>query len=238
VNNGGTVPASRAIVLPILAPRRGGASSSGVAPITDAEQSSPLRLVSVHADVLRKLLRLRVPVQDLTPEGLAGSAFHIVGLTLDQREVLESWKVQVNDVTPDILETAADLVPVLESQPKPADDRKPSATPTSSSAHDTEVAVPMTEEPKHPAADLVLAASTKAPELLPYRLRLSAGGKHREVDVEGGKIILDGKSYASTTDALDAIATDERDWVFWEYFDAGAGKWRMLESEWRPDQVP
>jgi hypothetical protein len=68
----------------------------------------------------------------------------------------------------------------------------------------------------------------------PAKIRVSIGGKYREAAVKKGKIVLDGQSYDSTAQAIKSVAPAKGDWVFWEYFDAEAGKWRMLDRDWQP----
>ena len=50
---------------------------------------------------------------------------------------------------------------------------------------------------------------------------------------DGGKILLDGRAFDSLTQASSSISADKNDWEFWEFFDDGAGKWRMLDREWQ-----
>ncbi|MDB4874264.1 MAG: hypothetical protein JWM41_710, partial [Gemmatimonadetes bacterium] len=68
----------------------------------------------------------------------------------------------------------------------------------------------------------------------PTKLRVSVGGKYREASVKKGKILLDGQSFDSPAQATKSVAPAKGDWVFWEYFDADAGKWRMLDRDWQP----
>src|SRR4051812_7092988 len=73
-----------------------------------------MRLISLHEDAVRALERLRVPFDDVTPEGLWGSPYHLIGVTAEQRSVLDSWNLEVNDVTPTVLSAAAGLAPQLK----------------------------------------------------------------------------------------------------------------------------
>src|SRR6185312_11955268 len=61
---------------------------------------SAMRLISLHDDTVRLLERLRIPFDDLTPDGLWGSPYHLVGVTAEQRAVLDTWNLDVNDLTP------------------------------------------------------------------------------------------------------------------------------------------
>jgi hypothetical protein len=268
-----------------------------------------MRLISLHEDAVRALERLRVPFDDVTPEGLWGSPYHLIGVTGEQRAVLDAWNLEVNDVTPQVL-SAADVAPQLKEswpQPRPrpvadtrsdtrseargevrtevretrgeargetANDVRQSArqahldTNSEPSTADAEVPVPMHEEPKkhgdplgeaaverelvqRAAAAAEARSETTAPtkgsrngspdtaraqsqHQDPTRLRVSVGGKYREASVQQGKILLDGQSYDSPAAATKSVAPSKGDWVFWEYFDADAGKWRMLDRDWQP----
>ncbi|MFN2565724.1 MAG: hypothetical protein ABR499_12070 [Gemmatimonadaceae bacterium] len=59
-----------------------------------------MRLVCLHADTVDALKRLSIQFDDLTPNGLWSSQYHLVGLTPDQVEALELFQVQAEDVTP------------------------------------------------------------------------------------------------------------------------------------------
>jgi hypothetical protein len=261
-----------------------------------------MRLISLHEDAVRALERLRVPFDDVTPEGLWGSQYHLIGVTAEQRSVLDSWNLEVNDVTPQVI-SAADLAPQLKEswpQPRPrpigemraeapaessrvnsprAAQPDAHAEPAASAGADAEVPVPMHEEPKKhgdPLGDTAVereivgraaaaaesrsdtstrqratngastnnrggatetAAPAKAQQHDPTRLRVSIGGKYREASVKQGKILLDGHTYDSPAAATKSVAPSKNDWVFWEYFDADAGKWRMLDRDWQPGQT-
>jgi hypothetical protein len=222
-----------------------------------------MRLISLHIDTVRSLERLRIPFDDLTPEGLWGSPYHLIGLTAEQRAVLDSWNLDVDDVTPEMLASTADMVPAIrDSWPAQRSERADDAwarTPRDN-GRDAEVAVPMASEPTgqgdplgdaaaerelvgRAAADAEATSSATssfappaAPETRrdPAKIRVSIGGKYREASVEQGKILLDGKSFDSPAQATKSVAPAKGDWVFWEYFDADAGKWRMLDRDWRP----
>jgi hypothetical protein len=201
-----------------------------------------MRLISLHADAVRTLERLRIPFDDLTPDGLWNSPFHLIGLTQAQADVLTAWNLAVDDVTPD----------TMQSAPAPA------ATAASPAPRirvaDAEVAVPITEEREiveeaveaaeaesengtagsggHPQSIYVDAAQDERRD--PTRLRVSIGGRYREAAVREGKIVLDGQRYDSPAQATRSVAPAKGDWVFWEYFDSMAGKWRMLDGDWQP----
>jgi hypothetical protein len=237
-----------------------------------------MRLVSLHIDTVRSLERLRIPFDDLTPDGLWGSPYHLVGLTPEQRAVLDSWNLDVNDVTPDMMTGAADVVPqIRESWPakrlQPGRDALADALVEAPAerARDAEVAVPMVAETKAQgdplgqaaaerelvgrAAAAAEASATEAPKPAdangshtasfappaapaakrdPTKLRVSVGGKYREAAVKKGKIVLDGQSFDSPAQAIKSVSAAKGDWVFWEYFDSDAGKWRMLDRDWQP----
>jgi hypothetical protein len=231
-----------------------------------------MRLISLHDDTVRLLERLRIPFDDLTPDGLWGSPYHLVGVTPEQRAVLDSWNLDVNDLTPVMMaglsggangQLAESRGPRRspESRPEPARDtaRATQSGPSSSGSH----AAVMPSEPKHhgdplgdaagereivgraaAAAEVGLAAvspdrvgnggAAAPPRDEPAKIRVSIGGKYREAAVKKGKIVLDGQSFDSPAQAAKSVAPAKGDWVFWEYFDAEAGKWRMLDRDWRP----
>jgi hypothetical protein len=66
-----------------------------------------MRLVCLHADTIDALKRLRIQFDDLTPNGLWSSQYHLVGLTPDQLDALDVFQVQAEDVTPAQLAQAA-----------------------------------------------------------------------------------------------------------------------------------
>jgi hypothetical protein len=226
-----------------------------------------MRLISLHDDTVRLLERLRIPFDDLTPDGLWGSPYHLVGVTAEQRAVLDSWNLDVNDLTPVMMAGLSGGANGLASEgrslrraPEPAREsvRPAPAAPSTSGSH---TAV-MASEPKHHGDPLGDAAGerelvgraaaaaevssatperagngaggTASPRDEPAKIRVSIGGKYREATVKKGKIVLDGQSYDSTEQATKSVAPAKGDWVFWEYFDAEAGKWRMLDRDWRP----
>ena len=65
-----------------------------------------MRLLCLHADTIRALASLHAPFDDLTPEGLWGTDYHLIGVTAEQREVLRGFGIDLEDVTPANLESA------------------------------------------------------------------------------------------------------------------------------------
>jgi hypothetical protein len=65
------------------------------------------------------------------------------------------------------------------------------------------------------------------------KLRTSFQGRYREALLQNGKVVLDGKPFDSPAQASMSLTPDKNDWEFWEYFDEGAGRWRMLDREWQ-----
>ena len=63
-----------------------------------------MRLICIHSDTVAALQRLHTPFDDLTPEGLWGSPYHLVGVSGEQRDVLTAFNVDFEDITPDALE--------------------------------------------------------------------------------------------------------------------------------------
>jgi hypothetical protein len=65
-----------------------------------------MRLVCLHTDTIKALASLHVPFDDLTPDGLWGSPYHLVGVASEQRDVLKGFKVDLEDITPEVLQKA------------------------------------------------------------------------------------------------------------------------------------
>jgi hypothetical protein len=243
-----------------------------------------MRLISLHVDAVRALERLRIPFDDLTPDGLWGSPYHLIGLTAEQRSVLQAWNVNVNDITPQALSNLADLAPQLREnwpprrtdapsmttqattqattttpQPArdfgrdagvdsavvaPADDLKKQGDPLGHAALEREMVGRAAAAAEASGGDAAAAkqsngqangaAGAGTEQRDPTKLRVSVGGKYREASVKQGKILLDGQTYDSPAAAQKAVPAAKGDWVFWEYFDADAGKWRMLDRDWQP----
>jgi hypothetical protein len=252
-----------------------------------------MRLISLHSDAVRSLEQLRVPFDDLTPEGLWGSPYHLVAMTPEQRDVLAAWSLDVDDVTPRVFGKHGVLLQLHEDSPatelklvlEPRSDDAPIITKAPErvrEAHipitrEAQVPVPMVEEPAHHSEPFAVSddrelvgraaaqaeaeaeaealdvtadslfvssissvidpperAADNAPRREPPRLRVSVGGRYREAAVREGKILLDGHAYDTPAHATHSVAPSKGDWVFWEYFDADAGKWRMLDRDWQP----
>jgi hypothetical protein len=66
-----------------------------------------MRLVCMHADTVDALMRLNIRMDDLTPQGLWSSEYHLVGLTQDQLDALSIFNIGAEDVTPAQLAGAA-----------------------------------------------------------------------------------------------------------------------------------
>ena len=259
-----------------------------------------MRLISLHVDTVRALERLRVPFDDLTPDGLWGSPYHLVGLTSDQCAVLAGWNLEVPDLTPAKLSDAAEPAPqpgeprratpqgndeALETHATHAthatqdihdihdihdtqatldhlDARQTLATNIQQFKRDDSLGNAAEREIVSQAAAVAEAAGASAsrnnvqhPDGAqtnadaaasfpshtatevnrgPTKLRVSVGGKYREAAMQKGKILLDGQSYDSPAQAAKAVPGAKGNWVFWEYYDADAGKWRILDRDWQP----
>ena len=63
-----------------------------------------MQLLSMHVDTVRALQRLHIPFDDLTPDGLWGTPYHLIGVTGDQRDVLNAWGVVYDEVTPAVFQ--------------------------------------------------------------------------------------------------------------------------------------
>jgi hypothetical protein len=69
-----------------------------------------MRLLCIHTDTVAALQRLHTPFDDLTPEGLWNTPYHLVGVSTEQRDVLTAFNVDFEDVTPDALDRGAPSV--------------------------------------------------------------------------------------------------------------------------------
>ena len=233
-----------------------------------------MRLISLHVDTVRSLERLRIPYDDLTPDGLWGTSYHLVGLTGDQRAVLDSWNLEVNDVTPAKLGGVGELAPQLKEvwparrAPEPVRDT-PRESHVAVNAESKKHGDPLGNAAEREMVGRAAAAAEAAGGSVgprdtsaasdasgkatngngtagaaapaaaairsdPTKLRVSVGGKYREAAVKKGKILLDGQSYDSPAQAASAVPGARGDWVFWEYYDAEAGKWKILDRDWQP----
>ena len=62
-----------------------------------------MRLLCLHADTVQALQRLGTSVDDLTPQGLWDTPFHLVTVSPEQRDALQRLRVTLDDVTPTVL---------------------------------------------------------------------------------------------------------------------------------------
>ena len=85
-----------------------------------------MRLLALRADTIQAMRRLKLPCDDITPMGLWGSDMFLIGVSNEQFEVLRSWNVQTEDVTPASLREL--------STDSPAIPKSPSAGPMASGA--------------------------------------------------------------------------------------------------------
>jgi hypothetical protein len=150
-----------------------------------------MRLICIHQDTVGALQRLHTPFDDLTPDGLWNSPYHLVGVSTEQRDVLVAFNVDFEDITPDAL------------------DRGVAAGAES------------------------LSYSSNAKVRNGQRLRTSVRGKYLEATVQGGKILVDGRTYDSPGAATRGISSDKTEWAFWEYLDDSSGQWQVLGREWQ-----
>ncbi len=59
-----------------------------------------MRLVCLHTDTVDALKRLHIRFDDLTPNGLWSTQYHLVGLTPDQFDALGVFQIEAEDITP------------------------------------------------------------------------------------------------------------------------------------------
>jgi hypothetical protein len=161
-----------------------------------------MRLLCVHTDTINALQRLHTPFDDLTPDGLWGTPYHLIGVSTEQRDVLKAFNVDLEDITP------AALARALGS----------GAGGTASGAG---------------SENLNLSSGNGGQIRNGARLRTSYRGRYLEATVQGGKILLDGRSYDSPTHASRGITTNRNEWGFWEVYDDQSGRWQVLEREWQ-----
>ena len=152
-----------------------------------------MRLLCVHTDTINALQRLHTPFDDLTPDGLWGTPYHLIGVSTEQRDVLKAFNVDLEDITPASLQRALGGGAATES----------------------------------------LSAGNGSQIRNGARLRTSYRGRYLEATVQGGKILLDGRSYDSPAHASRGITTNRNEWGFWEFFDDQSGRWQVLEREWQ-----
>jgi hypothetical protein len=62
-----------------------------------------MRLLCLHADTVQALQRLGTSVEDLTPQGLWDTPYHLVTVSPEQRDALQRLRVALDDVTPTAL---------------------------------------------------------------------------------------------------------------------------------------
>lgn len=65
-----------------------------------------MRLVCIHSDTVEALQRLGTSIDDLTPNGLWDTPYHLVTLSSEQRDALQRLRVSMDDVTPKALRDA------------------------------------------------------------------------------------------------------------------------------------
>jgi hypothetical protein len=66
-----------------------------------------MRLLCLHADTVQALQRLGTAVDDLTPDGLWDTPYHLVTVSVEQRDALQRLRVTLDDVTPTVLRNGA-----------------------------------------------------------------------------------------------------------------------------------
>jgi hypothetical protein len=79
-----------------------------------------MRLLCLHADTVQALQRLGTAVDDLTPQGLWDTPFHLVTVSPEQRDALQRLRVTLDDVTPTALRDFAGASPAV-SRARPTD---------------------------------------------------------------------------------------------------------------------
>lgn len=62
-----------------------------------------MRLLCLHGETVQALQRLGTSVDDLTPNGLWDTPFHLVTVSAEQRDALQRLRVTMDDVTPTAL---------------------------------------------------------------------------------------------------------------------------------------
>jgi hypothetical protein len=62
-----------------------------------------MRLLCLHADTVEALHRLGTSIDDLTPGGLWETPYHLVSVSVEQRDALQHLRVTLDDVTPTAL---------------------------------------------------------------------------------------------------------------------------------------
>ena len=129
-----------------------------------------MRLLAIRAETMQGIRRLKLPCDDITPLGLWGSDMFLIGVNNDQFEVLRTWNVQTEDVTPAALRefhTEAPAIPTFPSAGNTASGARPSAMGVSSAAPSLSPAgmptppVPAKAVPATPAPATAAPAATK-----------------------------------------------------------------------------
>jgi hypothetical protein len=77
-----------------------------------------MRLLCLHADTVEALQRLGTSVEDLTPNGLWDSPYHLVTVSADQRDALQRLRVTMDDVTPTALRDGAAAGATAQTAPR------------------------------------------------------------------------------------------------------------------------
>jgi hypothetical protein len=62
-----------------------------------------MRLLCLHVDTVEALQSLGTSVDDLTPDGLWDTPYHLVSVSAEQRDALQRLRVTLDDVTPTAL---------------------------------------------------------------------------------------------------------------------------------------
>jgi hypothetical protein len=77
-----------------------------------------MRLLCIHADTVEALQRLGTSVDDLTPNGLWDSPYHLVTVSAEQRDALQRLRVTMDDVTPTALRDGAAASATAQTAPR------------------------------------------------------------------------------------------------------------------------
>lgn len=79
-----------------------------------------MRLLCLHADTVQALQRLGTSVDDLTPDGLWDTPYHLVTVNAEQRDALQRLRVTLDDVTPTALRDGIPGGAAAQSGARPA----------------------------------------------------------------------------------------------------------------------
>ena len=80
-----------------------------------------MRLLCLHADTVQALQRLGTSVDDLTPNGLWNTPYHLVSVSAEQRDALQRLRITLDDVTPTALRdggTSAQATQTAQAAPR------------------------------------------------------------------------------------------------------------------------